>query len=78
MTKEPQERIPNEIIKGLRAERGYTQIQLSSVSGVSETQIQKIETGKIKIENVTLKNAIALANALGVTVYDLMKQEEEQ
>lgn len=47
-----------------RSLMGYTQRELSERSGVNIRQIQKYESGEYDIGNITLKNAIALANAL--------------
>lgn len=55
-----------------RAEAGMTQAQLASAAGVPVRWIQKIEKGAIHPENVTLKNALALAAALGVEPKDLI------
>ena len=59
-------------LKELRKERGLTQIQLAQMSGVNSRQIQRIENSESDIENVTLRNALALAKALGVSVEDLL------
>lgn len=64
------------MIKELRLQRGYTQAQLADKVGINISQVQKLEAGTQKIENTTLKNALAIANALGVTVEELTKQEE--
>ena len=50
----------------LRQSRGLTQKALAEQTGINIRQIQKIEKGEIKIDNITLKNAIALADALGI------------
>lgn len=54
------------MIKQLRLNIGLSQQQLAEASGINIRQIQKIENGEIKIDNITLKNAIALADALGI------------
>lgn len=59
-------------LKELRRERGLTQFQLAKLSGVNSRQIQRVENGESEMGNVTLKNALALAKALGVAVEDLM------
>lgn len=51
---------------------GMMQTSLAEVSGVNLRQIQKIEAGEILAENVTSRNMIALADALGVDVKDLI------
>ena len=56
----------------LRAATGLTQQALADKSGLNIRQIQKIEKGEIAIENITLKNALSLAEALGVEPKDLI------
>lgn len=55
-----------------RIRSGMTQSGLAEASGVNLRQIQKIEAGDILAENVTAKNLIAIADALGVDVRDLI------
>jgi len=50
----------------LRTKAGLSQGKLSRATGIHVMVISKIERGVTKMENVTLKNAIALADALGV------------
>lgn len=53
-----------------REEAGFTLLQLEEVSGVSYTQISRIETGASRSPRTgTLK---ALADALGLTIKDLV------
>ena len=59
-------------IAQLRAERGLGLRELAELSGVNIRQIQGIEGGTSKIENTSLKNALALADALGVHPQDLI------
>lgn len=49
-----------------------TQSELSKRSGVSGKQIQKLESGEIEPGNMTARNLIALADALGVDAKDLI------
>ena len=58
--------------KELRAAAGLTQAQLAEAAGINVRQIQKIESGEISLVNVTLGNALKLAQALGVGVEDLL------
>lgn len=60
-------------LRCLRIAAGLTQAQLAAASGVNPRQIQRIELGTSKAENLTLKNAVALASALGVKPEDLME-----
>ena len=51
---------------------GLTQAELSKQSGVNIRQIQRVELGEADAENLTAKNIIALADALGVDVRALV------
>lgn len=62
-------------IRKLRKEKDLTLHQLSDLSGVSVTQIQAAETGKIKLENMTVKNFMALCKALEVDPCDVYKTD---
>lgn len=64
------------MIKELRIQRGYTQAQLAEKAGVNTRMIQKYENNELPVQNMTVKNALALSKALGVTVEELIKQEE--
>ena len=59
-------------IRRFRESRGLTQKSLASAAGINLRQIQKLESGEIKAGNLTLKNALALAAALGVEPKDLI------
>ena len=50
----------------LRTEAHLSQSALAKSSGVNIRQIQRIEGGDSEMENVTLKNVVALADALGI------------
>lgn len=51
---------------------GLTQAELSKQSGVNIRQIQRVELGEADAGNLTAKNIIALADALGVNVRALV------
>lgn len=59
-------------LKKLRTEKNLTQKQLADASGVNIRQIQRIENGEGDMSNVTLGNAVKLADALGVDVKELL------
>ena len=59
-------------MKAARQNSGMTQKQLADASGVNIRQIQRIENGEGDMSNVTLGNAVKLADALGVDVKDLL------
>lgn len=56
----------------LRVERGLGQRELADASGVYIRQIQGLESGALKMENVSLKNALGIADALGVHPRELL------
>lgn len=65
----------NNKINGLlyqRSSSGMTQKELSEKSGVNIRQIQRYESGSSGCENMTLKNAIAIADALECDVRSLL------
>ena len=62
----------NSKLARLRVERGLGQRELSDASGVYIRQIQGLESGALKMENVSLKNALRLADALGVHPRELI------
>lgn len=65
-------------LRELRQAKGLTLKQLAEISGVHYMKIHQIENGKIKPENMTLRNAIKLAEALGCTPDELLNKEETQ
>ena len=58
----------------LREKRGWTQTELSAVSGVSQQFISAVERGE-RVPNVYI--ALKLARALGVTVEELVEATDE-
>lgn len=59
-------------VKKLRKALGITQKELADKTGINLRQIQKYESGEYDTENMTLKNAVAFAEALGCDVKDLL------
>jgi transcriptional regulator with XRE-family HTH domain len=58
-------------IRQLRKERGLTQVQVSQLSGVSQSAISDIESGRVtKLPNIDTVGKIA--SALGCTVAELL------
>ncbi len=53
-----------------REQKHWSQAELAHAIGVSEAEIKAYEGG---FESPTLAKAVAMADALGVTVYDLAK-----
>ena len=59
------------MIKKLRLVRGITQQELAEYACMTEAQLQRIEEGKVKVENLSLKTALSLAKALGVEIEEI-------
>ncbi len=55
-----------------RGMSGMTQRQLAEKSGVNIRQIQRVESGTSTAANLTAKNLIAIADALGADPHDLI------
>ena len=55
----------------LRQVKGFTQKELAEAAGMTISQLQRLEYGQRKVENLTLKTALSLADALGVDVSQL-------
>ena len=65
----------NNKINGLlyqRSSMGITQKELAERSGVNIRQIQRYESGTSGCENMTLKNAVSIADVLECDVRDLL------
>lgn len=58
-------------VQTLRMIRGMTQQELADRANMTVSQLQRIEYGERKVENLSLKTAIALAKALGVSVEEM-------
>ena len=59
-------------LKDLRSSAGFTQQQLADASGVNIRLIQRVELGESDAGNLTAKNLLAIADALGVDVRELI------
>lgn len=59
-------------IKTYRKKQGLTQTDLANRAGLNIRQIQKIENGESKTENITLKTMQAIAQALNAKIDDLI------
>jgi methanogenic corrinoid protein MtbC1/DNA-binding XRE family transcriptional regulator len=58
-------------IQGLRKSRGMSQQQLAQAAGLDRSYVSGVEHGKQNVSFATMKN---IADALGVTVSDLMEE----
>lgn len=56
-------------VRKLRLERGWHLGELAKISGVSKATLFDVEGG----HTPTLENAIRIANALGVSIYDIWR-----
>lgn len=65
----PEKHIP---LRDARIDAGLTQQQLANMSGVNVRQIQRIEDGSSDAGNMTAKNLIAIADAIGVDIRALI------
>ena len=61
-----------ERIRALRKARKLTQSGLAAITGINIRQIQKVESGESAPGNLTAKNLLALADALGVDPHELI------
>lgn len=59
-------------VKTYRKKQGLTQAELANRAGLNIRQIQKIENGEVKTENITLKTMQAIAQALNAKIDDLI------
>ena len=64
-------------LQQLRKERGYTQQDLCSLSGVAISTIQKLESGVNDIKNANVSIVMALARALNISVEELIRRSEK-
>lgn len=59
-------------LKEARLAAGFTQKQLAEAAGVNIRLVQKVEGGEAEPGNLTARNLLALADALGVDPHDLI------
>lgn len=52
--------------------------ELADKSGVHYVKIHQIESGKINVENITLKNVLRLSEALECSPRDLLEDSEQE
>ena len=64
-------------LKSCRLERGLTLTELAKLSGVHIVKLAQIESGKINPANMTLRNAVKLADALQIDPRELLKGGED-
>ena len=59
-------------LKLVRMTAGLTIAELSRRSGIHTVTLCRLESGAIKIENMSLKNAVRLARALSISAEELL------
>lgn len=62
----------NNHVKMYRKKQGLTQAELANRAELNIRQIQKIENGEVKTENITLKTMQAIVQALNAKIDDLI------
>jgi transcriptional regulator with XRE-family HTH domain len=60
-------------LRRYRAERGIAQEKLALIAGVDRTMVSKIER---ELTNPSIETLLKLANVLGVTVSDLLANDQ--
>lgn len=60
-------------LKELRSRRGMTQVQLAELTGLTQQALSKYEKGITDTGNMTLANALKLADALHCSPGELME-----
>ena len=66
------------MIAKIRKENGITQKQLAEASGLNVRWIQKLESGQINMENVTLLNIVRLLKGLNLLCTSTGVEEDYQ
>lgn len=62
----------------IRRARGFTQKELAVKMGLPQTWVSRYESGVLLLENITLKNAVALARVLDCHVEDFLGEPKEE
>lgn len=60
-------------LREMRKAKGLTLKGLAAISGVNYVKIHQIETGKINPQNIALKTAMKLSEALDCKPEDILK-----
>jgi transcriptional regulator with XRE-family HTH domain len=60
-------------IREVRTRKGFTQQRLAELTGLDQAAISRMENGK---QRMTLKDLLAIAEALGVPIVELIDKPE--
>ena len=63
-------------LRRLRVKKGYSQSELSAISGVTIQTIRRYEQSPVPIDGAKLKTLIALSLALNCKIEDIIESEE--
>ena len=63
-------------LKILRVRRGYSQQELSDVTGIPKRAIQSYEQGERSVDRASLKTLCDICIALNCTLEDILESEE--
>lgn len=63
-------------LQEIRIRKELTQQKLSEISGISIRNIQYYEQGFMKIDGARISTLLALSNALGVRISDIVENGE--
>ena len=61
----------------IRKSKGFAQAELAKMSGLTQPYIANVESGKVNIENVSLKNGLILSSVLGCRMEDLIDSRDQ-
>lgn len=61
----------------LRKQRGLSQRKLAAAAGLTNSKIERLEYGQNRIEDLSIKCAKRLADALGITMETLLELDEQ-
>ena len=61
------------MLKEILIEKKVSQSELSRRTGINLRQVQKMVSGEYKMENITGKNLLAIADALDVDPHKLLQ-----
>ena len=63
-------------LRRMRVKKGYSQSELSAISGVPIQTLRRYEQSAVPINNAKLKTLVALCVALSCQIEDIIESEE--